>query len=1057
MLTDAARIVRFWQAVETVNPRPLPRPDFRENVTDVRGEDLLPWEAGSRFAARQPTVGQVWRHQVFGGLFELTALRAALAGLYGGADPNGEPGGSPDALSGAAQGQSALFACTVDEAGVLIGRAEVSGCASALGRAAVAGGDPAAWLSALEQDASADWAGALPARPLTGTDLRRFAVELAERLGVAALLAPAGLRVRSYLVSDGAASGECDPQAYPLGSPFAHDLALVAGALSGRDAGAGGAGGAGPALADYLCSGEEISWASRVDVRREPLEVRDGCAPQRIPLGRWVADTGHALVRSQQFAVNQIVARLTPGPGLFAVHAAPGTGATAVFSDLIATIVVERARRLAELPTTLAAFGSSLTWQAGQTIHTVTAPMPSLTGFEVLLAGPDDNDTTIGDISGRWSDRASEVDYFASTARLACGGGAWGLIAARLGDRSERRGFVERFWEGTVRGTDALFRVGEAMPDFLGRAAAPDWPSAVDSFSEAMAKVNALSSERTVASASIARLSAVEETLEGAYLLLETAQARRAELAEREARAAGEQAAAEARQRKALADLDAHVADRPGLLAGLRASREWQARRIDLRVAYEEAVDGRATAIAQTQSVRADLAAARRSVTEAEDEVGVLTADMAALQEPVAQVRRRWGNHVPDGPSQEETEDAALIERREQTASWADEEFNAARTELFLAALALHKALIAAEADTFERNLGALMDMLSEDAPVPAEVALAAWQSFFLVMPVVSTTFASVGSLFAGLGRGSIGWLLADQAGLVPPQQVLGALWRADRAVFAGDSLQAIPETPLPWRGQQALLKTLEVDEEWAPARSCAQRVADRLARYGTWLPVEAPDGSGRLWVGTPLRVHRRSDRAIVEVCNEIAYDGLLVCGTPMRETFPGSDTWFDVRPGAGGAGHRPSGPWIPAEGEALLSLLTSLRVAGVPAAEVRVVSPFGAVAVAAARVYCSVFGEVSADELRSRVGTVHTVREGDVVVLMLGGDPSRPDARVFASQAPNLLNSAIGRARRRLYVIGNRELWETQPYFDVLARRLAETEATPAERVWGPRRNLAG
>ena len=30
MLTDAARIVRFWQAVETFNPRPLPRPDFRE-------------------------------------------------------------------------------------------------------------------------------------------------------------------------------------------------------------------------------------------------------------------------------------------------------------------------------------------------------------------------------------------------------------------------------------------------------------------------------------------------------------------------------------------------------------------------------------------------------------------------------------------------------------------------------------------------------------------------------------------------------------------------------------------------------------------------------------------------------------------------------------------------------------------------------------------------------------------------------------------------------------------------------------------------------------------
>jgi len=1065
VLTDAARIVRFWQAVETVNPRPLPKPDFRENVTDVRGGDLLPWEAGSRFAARPPAAGKVWRHQVFGGLFELAALRAALAGLYGGDDPAGEgagPAGAPagDTMSGAAQGQSALFACTVDEAGVPIGPAEVSECARALGRAAVAGGDPSApgaWLAVLEPGA-ADDPGALPARPVTGADLRSFAAGLAERLGVSALLAPAGLRVRSYQVPDGAAGDDGDPRSRTLASPFAGDLALVADALSGRYGGPGGVGGAGPALADYLCAGEEISWGSRVDVRREPLEVRDGCAPQRIPLGRWVADIGHGLVRSQQFAVNEIMARLAPGPGLFAVHAPPGTGTTTVFSDLIAAIVVERARRLAELPATRAAFGGSLTWQAGQTIHTVAAPVPSLTGFEVLLAGPDE--AVIGDIGGRWGKRAGQVDYFTSTARLACGDGAWGLIAAPLGDRSERRGFVERFWQGTVRGTDALFRVGEAMPAVLRRGAeeAPDWPGAVARFSAAMAKVNALSSERTVASASIARLSAVEEALEGAYLLLETAQDRCAELAGREARAAGELVAAEERRRTALAALEAHVADRPGLRAGLRGSREWHARRAALRGGYEEAEQQRDTAVSQAQSLRADVATARRAVTAAEDEVGALTAGMAALQEPVAQVRRRWGNHVPDGPSQEETEDAALIERREKIAAWADEEFNAARTELFLAALALHKTLIAAEADIFERNLAALMEMLSDEAPAPPEVALAAWRSFFLVMPVVSTTFASIGSLFAGLGRGSVGWLLAERAGQVPPQQVLGALWRAERAVLAGDPLQAVPETPLPWCGQQALLKTLEVDEEWAPARTCAQRVADRLVRYGTWLPVEAPDGSGRLWVGTPLRVHRRSDRPILEACNEIAYDGLLVCGTPVRETFPGADTWYDVRPGAsGGAGHRTGGHWITAEGEALLSLLTTLRAAGVPAAEVRVVSPFRTVAVAAARVYCAVFGEVSAEELRTRVGTVHTVREGDVVVLVLGGDPGRPDARAFAGQAPNLLNSAIGRARRRLYVIGNRETWQAQPYFEVLARRLAETEAAAADNAWGPRRNLAG
>jgi len=1090
VLTDAARIVRFWQAVETFNPRPLPKPDLRENVSDVRSGDPLPWEPGSRLAGRPPAAGAVWRHQVFGGLFELTAVRTALGRLYGDEGPGGDgPGGNPgaDYASGSALGQSALFACTVDADGVLIGEASVSQCAWTLGMAAATGGDPGAWLTGCTPGAPDGLGGPgdpvdtgeSRGRPLTGSGLRDFGARLGELFGVTALLSPTGLRVRSYQVPAGAAGAgagagrestrpaqdDRDLRDHPLGSWFGGDLALVAGALEGRG------GGTGTALADFLCSGEEISWDSRVDVRREPLAVRDGCAPERIPLGRWVADTGQPLVRSQQFAVNEIMARLAPGTGLFTVHAPPGTGTTAVFSDLIATIIVERARRLAELPAPAAAFGGSLTWQASTTTHTVTIPVPSLTGFEVVLAcphgpdGPDDAGTA--DIGGGWADQASQLDYFASTARLACGGGAWALIAARLGDGPARRDFAERFWQGTVRGTDALFRAGEPLPAALRKlaATAPDWPCAVTAFSEAIAKVNSLASERTVASASIARLSAVEQALEEAYYLLETAQDRCAELAGREVAVTGRLLAAEEARRAALAMVEAHLDDRPGLRAGVRASREWYATRGTLRTAYTQALLLRDATLADSQSLRSSLDAARRAVTQAEEEVGTLTAEMAALQEPVARVRRRWGNYVPDGPLQEETDDAALIERRETSAAWADEEFAAARTELFLAALALHKAFIAAQADTIEANLGTLMDILSGelsgelsgDGP-PPEVTLAAWQSFFLVVPVVCATFASIGSLFAGLRRGSLGWLLGRRTGQVPPQQVLGALWRADRAVLAGDPLQAVPEGPLPWYGQQALLKALDVDEEWAPARGCAQRVADRLARHGTWLPVEAPDGSGRLWVGTPLRVQRRSDRPIIEACNEIAYDGLLICGAPPREVFPGADAWCDVRTSAGGsAGHRTGGHWIPAEGEALLSLLTSLRAAGVPAAQVRVVCLFPAVAAAAARVYGAVFGEMSADELRARVGTVHTVREGDVVILVLGGDPCCADVRAFASQAPNLLNSAVGRARRRLYVIGNRELWESQPYFEVLARRLADTEAAPTENSWGPRRNLAG
>ena len=133
----------------------------------------------------------------------------------------------------------------------------------------------------------------------------------------------------------------------------------------------------------------------RIDVRREPLVVRDGCAPERIPAGRWPSN--EALVRSEQFAVNEAIACLAAdrhekgrredgdsGDWVFGVHAPLGTGVSEVFGDLVAAVVTERARRIADLTDPAAAFGEARTWGA----YTVTEPAPELAGFEIVLTAP---------------------------------------------------------------------------------------------------------------------------------------------------------------------------------------------------------------------------------------------------------------------------------------------------------------------------------------------------------------------------------------------------------------------------------------------------------------------------------------------------------------------------------------------------------------------------------------------------------------------------------------------------------------------------------------------
>jgi hypothetical protein len=663
----------------------------------------------------------------------------------------------------------------------------------------------------------------------------------------------------------------------------------------------------------------------QIDVRRQPLTVRDGCAPGRIPAARWPSDG--ALVRSEQFAVNEILAGLGWGPGhaagadggfdnadsdrVFALHAPPGTGVAEVFGDLVAAVVTERARRIADLPDPAAAFGDGLSWGP----YAITRLAPELAGFEIVQSAPAELSTrtpgmvpaartgtwsirpaadsagaggpavTLPPVGTKWRSRAAHADYFASTARLSDGVGAWAMLVARLGDDPANQAFAERWWHGTMRGTDVLFPAGESMAAALKQLAAQpmDWGTAVTWFRSALAKVEALAAERAPAAAALTRLSLLEQACEEASCAADAVQAQVEELAAREPAAREAVRVAEEDYRAALAALGAHELSKPALntvtprgvsalqsrdvmsvaAAGsvrrARNYRRWvigrRARRATAAVTEQRLNE----ALREAEKLRVRMAAARSATEAAEAKVARLTAEMEPLAEIVAAARRQWGDHVPAGPSQAETEDPVLIEWRETTAPWADDEYATARAHAFIAALELHKALIAVQAGVFQANLAALMALIggTDDARyAPAEVRLALWQSFFLVVPVVQVPFEAAGTLFDGLGPDALGWLLAAGAEQLTASADRRLLDRFERAVCAGDALLA-----------------QENELEDGPQ-------AASQARYGTWLPSPHPaGGSEQRWVTMPLRVVRGQDRTTIDERNDHAYDGLLISG----------------------------------------------------------------------------------------------------------------------------------------------------------------------------------
>jgi hypothetical protein len=177
------------------------------------------------------------------------------------------------------------------------------------------------------------------------------------------------------------------------------------------------------------------------------------------------------------------------------------------------------------------------------------------------------------------------------------------------------------------------------------------------------------------------------------------------------------------------------------------------------------------------------------------------------------------------------------------------------------------------------------------------------------------------------------------------------------------------------------------------------------------------------------------------DVSNTIAYHGLMVYGT-REQSFPGRglpdyppSSWVDVTGPA-------EGKWVPRQGEALLGVMRNLRVKyDVELERIYVLSPFRDVV---ARCQNLIRTDLAGDDVHefveNHIGTVHTMqgKESDVVVFLLGTDPSQSKrARDWAARPVNLLNVAVSRARRRLFVIGSHEEWSQAPNFRELAQNL--------------------
>lgn len=767
----------------------------------------------------------------------------------------------------------------------------------------------------------------------------------------------------------------------------------------------------------------------RISIESEEgqLEILKAVLPENTPSGRWPDPTFQKQSLMQQFAINAAFETMDE-KGIFSVNGPPGTGKTSLLREIVAENIVARAHVLSQFKSAQEAFiGKHAISFEGFDAIAISELDPSLTGFEMVIVSS--NNTAVQNVSRELPLRSQlatafqHASYLEPLAAKVFEDQAWGLISASLGNKENCQNFVEKLF---IEPGDAKIRIWEWIDDYRG-------PSFLDA-KEAFIKLK-LEQERLFEE--LGRLAYLHEEISGKALESYSASELKAlEEVENKLEKAEETLLKLRKEEDEEKDLITLLKEQEELLKKGRritASKAWKAKLALIRADRLKETKQ----LHQCKLAQKELREQKVFYLEQERTLTELLLDKSLLFHLLSTEYEALKNaHL----------EVDLHKALNQTEThYQTSQVNQVRSELFIAALKLHEAWLAETLRAkggFRGNLMAISNILQGKSPTTADDTRRVWQSLFMLIPVISSTFASIRRLFRFLEPGSIGWLLIDEAGQASPQSAVGAIWRAKRVFCIGDPFQIEPICQIPEEVVDGMAKIRLQDHmlHWASSQLSVQQVFDRISIFGSERVLREES----YWVSSPLRLHRRCLEPMFTIANSIAYESSMVNATKQSEeiSLPAS-CWWDVK------GNVTRKQYVSEQGEALIALLNEMLLQ-IKTPDFYIISPFREVIDQLAslllnnRELKALFQEQFpaipySAWVRDSTGTVHTFqgKQALAVFFVLGGDRSTFGALDWASRKPNLLNVAVTRAKSRFYVVGDYDLWKTRPYFDVAAKKL--------------------
>lgn len=814
-------------------------------------------------------------------------------------------------------------------------------------------------------------------------------------------------------------------------------------------------------LKEYL--NPSIDESKRIDLRKNIDLINKSLMPNNQADGSFASK--YPLRFSQSFCVNQIIKHYKAEGGFYSVNGPPGTGKTTLLKDIIANIIIQRAKQISKFQTpdeTLKFIGNL------QKKKYVYALNPSLTGYEIVVASS--NNGAVENISKEIPKRDSiDLDmphcaYFAEYASKLNKEDCWGLLCATLGNSKNKSNFISALCYDEIISqsnkhyakycsnikaplskdkpemTDKI----ESFKNFLYRVKNTDvssqWEKAKQEFTKALSKVKSLSDEYTqncdinmyikeIKSKQEAiknlenenkdiddklnalNFNSLEESLNNCCLLIKSKET----------------------DLDSLNDLIRYHKDlKPGFFAALfntARNKKWHKKQNDLIKQIEDTIKQISIAKNSKQKIEQNIKfvdSSSKKMADNLEAINIIKSAVSQIQTELALKNPFKYNNNDD--KREKSSPFMLNEDGSDTALFK------AKKELFVKALKLQELTILANAGKFCTNIGLIEKYLSNNLDKELyknSDILEIVRSLFFVIPVISTTFASFSRLFSFTQDEFIGYLMIDEAGQAALPATLGALIRSKRAIVVGDPLQLEPVVTIPKNINTALLEYTKANLAFDLYNNSVQTRADMSQFYGTYLN----QGETKIWVGSPLRVHNRCNKIMFDISNETTYDGLMIQGKKEKDEINVPSCFIDAKTWEGSDKYCNFNEMQIVKN--ILQILYSNYEPSVKEDEskyISIVSPFRSVVFALKSMIKSDFSQLSN---KITVGTIHTMqgKESRVVIFVLGG--KEEGARKWASSKPNLLNVAVTRAKERLIVVGIKNNWENQQYFKVAIDKL--------------------